>query len=297
MTAEDHSQSGAGLGASGGATRRWIIVGGLLLLVVAAGTRLIRLGQLDLWGDEIYTYIPSTDLVPNLLRWETLENESSSPLPFLEAKVSRKVFGNNAFALRLPSALHGVLGVLLLYLLVGRFTGRWGTAFASGLFLAVNPFALDHGREGRMYTQWLTAILLVTFMVCEAVRYARDPRNAAQRELGPPDSMPTGGAKPCPLDWRWWLLGVTFAYAHACNVLAVFNLLAIGLGLGLIGLITLSRNRRQGWTILLGTALATGVYLSSWALTGIAKLMFLGKGGRRSKSLARSARHPVAAKA
>ena len=53
-------------------------VGLCIVLLLAAATRLIALGSLDVWGDEVYSHDASSDLFAKLLKWETISNESSS---------------------------------------------------------------------------------------------------------------------------------------------------------------------------------------------------------------------------
>ena len=252
----------------------------LFVLLAAAASRLIGLGHLDPWMDEVYSHIASSELFPLLLRWETPGNESSSPLPFIEIKIARQIFGeHSALTLRVPSAVHGILAVGLLYIFVGRTIG-WATAFWSALLLALHPFALEWGREGRMYTQWLSSSLLMGMLAHAAVQKAR------QSQLS-------------PLDWRWWLLGMSLMLVHASNVGGTMSIAVTAAWLGMMGLTTGIRRPVEGWRILLGSkyylwkaiggmlsdirgrcillgsALAGAVYLGSWGLTGIAKMLLL----------------------
>ncbi|MEX2215442.1 MAG: glycosyltransferase family 39 protein [Phycisphaeraceae bacterium] len=246
---------------------RWGLV---IVVLIAAGTRLIGLGSLDVWMDEVYSHEASSDLLPKLLKWETVSNESSSPLPFIEQKFTRRIFGEESpLSLRLPSALHGIASVAFLYLIVG-FTIGWSAAFWAALLLAINPFALEWSREGRMYTQWTAATLLLIAMAYEAVRWTREevPRPLAEPRHRAWDN-------PIALNWRWWLTGFLFMLVHAMNVMGTMTLGGVGLWLGVMGLVELKSNARAGLRILTGAALATGVYLCSWGLTGIAKALMV----------------------
>ena len=239
-----------------GAAGRMPRAGLVFVLLLAAAARLVGLGHLDVWMDEVYSHIASSELFPLLLRWETPGNESSSPLPFIEVKIARQIFGEeSALSLRMPSALHGILAVGLLYVFVGRTIG-WATAFWSALVLALHPFALEWSREGRMYTQWLSTSLLTGMLAHAAVQRSRE-------------------ADLSPLDWRWWLLGMSLMLAHAANVEGAMTIAVVAGWLGLMGLVTMAGHRRQGVAILLGSALAGAVYLGSWGLTGIAKMLLL----------------------
>ncbi|NJL31023.1 MAG: hypothetical protein HC898_05020 [Phycisphaerales bacterium] len=66
-------------------------------------------------------------------------------------------------------------------------------------------------------------------------------------------------------DWRWWLLGLVLMLIHASAVHGLMTIAAIALALLVLAVMELPTRPRLGWKILLGSALAGGVYLSSWA--------------------------------
>ena len=237
-------------------------LGLLIVLILAAATRLIALGSLDVWGDEVYSHDASSDLFPKLLRWETASNESSSPWPFIEMKIARQVFGESSpLSLRMPSAVHGIFGVGLLYIVLGCVAG-WRIAFWSSLMLTINPHGLEWSREGRMYTQWLGALILAIGVVHSAVEDVRLRQGAWH-------------------SWRWWLTGCLLMVVHAMNVMGTMTIAGIALWLAIVALVEMKGNRIIGLRILLGSALAGAVYLGSWGLTGIAKILLL-MGGSNS---------------
>lgn len=245
-------------------------VGLCIVLLLAAATRLIALGSLDVWGDEVYSHDASSDLFAKLLKWETISNESSSPWPFIEMKVARQVFGESSpLSLRMPSAIHGILGVGLLYLVLGCVTG-WRIALWASIMLAINPHGLEWSREGRMYTQWLGALILAIGIVHSAVEDVR-LRNGQWHS------------------WRWWLTGCLLMLIHAMNVMGTMTIAGVALWLGIVALVEMKGNRVIGIRILLGSALAGAVYLGSWGLTGIAKILLLMGGsnpaGRETRPL------------
>lgn len=59
-----------------------------------------------------------------------------------------KVFGLTEFAVRLPSAIFGILGVLFIYLLTKEITGNWLTGQLAALMLAISPWHLHFSRGG-----------------------------------------------------------------------------------------------------------------------------------------------------
>lgn len=238
-------------------------LGLIVIFILAAAVRLIGLSSLDVWGDEIYSHTASSDLLPKLLRWETVDNESSSPWPFIEMKVARQVFGeSSSLSLRMPSAVHGILGVVLLYIVLTVLVD-WRVAFWASLLLAINPHGLEWSREGRMYTQWLSATIALIGIVHFAVQ----------------DVRLRGGTW---YSWRWWLTGCLFMIVHAMNVMGVMTIAGLALWLGIMAIAELKSNRLAAIRIILGSALAGAVYLGSWGLTGIAKILMLMGNAKRA---------------
>ncbi len=234
-------------------SRRAVLTLTAVVTLVALASRLVGLGALQPWGDEVYSYIASADLPALLLRWETKENQLHSPLHFIEMKVSRQVFGNGALGIRLPSALYSVTGIALLCWWVAARVGLTAAAVASA-FLILNPFVLEWSREGRMYSGLMFWTLLLVATALHGVHHVREKAGHWH-------------------DWPWWTVGLLFNLCHASAIWGITSIAAVGLWLGLMGLALLPRDRRAGLNILAGAALATVVYLLSWSLTGLGKAM------------------------
>jgi len=237
------------LGGSNGVRAGLVVV-----VLIAAAARFIGLGGLEPWEDEIYSFIGSSDLIQKQLMWTGERMTLHSPLPYVEIKLVRAVLGRSEFALRLPAALYGTLAVGAFYVLMARmFDPR--AAFFSAALLAVHPFALEWAREARMYSHWLATTAIMVALAHAAVSYARRDAEASV------------------LNWRWWLLGVVFNWAHCSALFAVTTIAAVGLWLGVIGLLALFRQPRTGGVILGGAALASFVYATGWSLSGIGRLL------------------------
>jgi 4-amino-4-deoxy-L-arabinose transferase-like glycosyltransferase len=84
-----------------------------------------------------------------------------------------KVLGLTEFAVRLPSAIFGILSVALIYFLVKEIYSRKSLALMSALVLAVNPWAL-HFSRGAWETNLATTLIIsgVLFFL----RYLRTQR-------------------------------------------------------------------------------------------------------------------------
>lgn len=136
----------------------------LLILALAAGLRLYGLGEESLWGDEGLTInrILGTSYGGFLHRGPL---ETQGPLYYLLNKAWCDAFGLSVEALRFPSAIFGVLGVLTIYHL-GRTMFDRRAGLLAALFLAVNPFALHYSQEARPYSLFmLTGVASAYFMV------------------------------------------------------------------------------------------------------------------------------------
>lgn len=134
-----------------GESRSTRIAGTLLLVVVLAAAAALRLNDLDrtsIWYDEAVSWSQSNGSLPALL--ESVATDNYPPLHNIILWMTIPVIGDGETALRLPSALLGVVAVLLTYLagklLAGRITGLTAAAL-----LALSPFHIWYSTEARMY--------------------------------------------------------------------------------------------------------------------------------------------------
>jgi tetratricopeptide (TPR) repeat protein len=123
-----------------------------LILVLALGLRLYRLEAKGLWVDEIFTVVfasAANDLGTIVSR--ALDTPlPSPPLWFLITHAFARTFGDSEFAIRLPSVLAGVLGVVAIYK-VGKLLFNRQVGLVAAFFLATSPFHVLVAREGRFY--------------------------------------------------------------------------------------------------------------------------------------------------
>jgi len=131
-----------------------------LLAFILAAASLLRLYDLDrtsLWYDEAVSWSQSNGGFGELLRSVAADNYP--PLHNILIWVSMPVLGDGEAALRLPSALLGVLAVMLMYPLGTLLAGRTAGLAAAAL-LALSPFHIWYSTEARMY-----ALLAATGLV------------------------------------------------------------------------------------------------------------------------------------
>lgn len=130
-----------------------------VLVLVAAVLRLTGLGRESMWVDEGYTKYLAT-LTPGAYLDDVRHTVRNilPPLYFTLLHGWTALAGDSETALRLPSAVAGILTVPLLHALLARLFDRTTGLLGAGL-LAVAPFHLHFAQEARMYA--LLALLCV----------------------------------------------------------------------------------------------------------------------------------------
>jgi Dolichyl-phosphate-mannose-protein mannosyltransferase len=139
-----------------------------ILTVAVFAFRFTQLHQ-SLYGDEVWTY---QDIVGrslgSVLRTVHTGAENSPPLFFVLAWFSAKL-GDPTVLIRLPSLILGTATIPLIYALgretVGRIAGMIGAAV-----VAVSPFTVYYGIEGRPYATMAFFVALSTFALVKSVR-------------------------------------------------------------------------------------------------------------------------------
>ncbi len=142
-----------------GSSLEWIGVGALTLLALAL--RLYRIeGQL--WVDEVFTLVdflraPAAEIITRF------PSQNQHLLYSLLGRASLVVFGESAFAIRLPAVLLGVATVPALYLLGRRLIGPLPAGLAAGL-LTVSYHHIWFSQNARGYSGLLFFAVLATWL-------------------------------------------------------------------------------------------------------------------------------------
>jgi len=160
--------------------KKWI----LLILLIASLLRLYGLNQGDTVNDEVFTAFRAVSLVdfneaefqttpwewfdPHIPGWAKLSFHDHPPLVFWVQHFFIKIFGENNFAFRFPSAILGILSVWLLYLL-GRkmFSQKVGLLSAAVLAATLNHVYIS--RVGMQESYVIFFILLASYFFLKAV--------------------------------------------------------------------------------------------------------------------------------
>lgn len=127
----------------------------LILITLASFFYLADLGKLPLDDyDEAGYAIVAREMIQNndYLNLTYLGKPwfEKPPLYFWLMALSGKIFGLNEFAMRFPSAIFGIVVVILTYLITKELTRSPIAAFLSGLILITMPFFLAAARHSRM---------------------------------------------------------------------------------------------------------------------------------------------------
>jgi mannosyltransferase len=144
-----------------------------LLFGLVAASLLLRLYGLNggLWYDEIATYasyarMSFADIV------KTYDSQNQSFLYSLLARASFAVFGESAWALRMPAVLFGAASVGALYLL-GREVASRAEALLAAAFLTFSYHHIWFSQNARPYTGLLFWTLLSSWLVLRALKDGR----------------------------------------------------------------------------------------------------------------------------
>jgi hypothetical protein len=149
---------------------RWETVAVAALLAVALVARLVGLNA-SLWYDEVSTLIHFIRLP-----WGELVTDFSSlnnhMFYSLQAKAAVELFGESAWALRLPALIMGMVSLVLIWWLARREVGR-GAALVTLLLLALSYHHAWFTQNARGYTGLLVWTTAATILMMSGLRRPR----------------------------------------------------------------------------------------------------------------------------
>ena len=149
----------------------------VVIILLASFLRLYKLSvnPVSLFGDELdlgyqaYSILHTgRDYYGNFMpiHFHSLA-EWRTPLYLYSAVPTVAVFGITPLGVRLPAAIFGILGVLIVYLLVKELlsygqppTEKHPTALLAAFLMAINPWSLQYSRAGFEATQMIFLLLL-----------------------------------------------------------------------------------------------------------------------------------------
>lgn len=214
----------------------------VLLAVVALASilRLYGLTRESLWNDELSTM---SRLLPGVLSeeyWAKILKDCHPPGYLLLMSGWTAIFGNGEVALRLPSALAGLLTPLATFFLGRKVYGSRG-GLAAAILCAVSPMLILYSQEARSYAivTLLTVVFahqLLTLLLAE-VSPDEPPKIALRRAVVPIVTSAVGAAL-CAYVHYSGLLTVAALGAFAwLYVLGFKRQLALPLGVACMGFV------------------------------------------------------------
>jgi uncharacterized membrane protein len=136
---------------------RWLFLG---LLLLAAALRFFDVGARDIWLDEAFSWNQATLSFTDM--FASVSRDVHPPLYQLILWLNTRLFGDSAFALRLPSVVFSLIAVALTYRLTTIISSKPAALLAMA-FATVSTFQLWYAQEARMYA--LLAMLAVGSML------------------------------------------------------------------------------------------------------------------------------------
>jgi len=141
------------------------------ILVLGVAIRFFNLGRRSLWLDEIISsHATHIDSFPALIAWVKADVDQAPA--FATVTWLLRGLGDGEVAMRLPSAVAGVLTIFAVFLLTKRlFDSR--TALIAALVTTILPFMVWYSQEARSYALLMLATTLQMLFVYRARRQGR----------------------------------------------------------------------------------------------------------------------------
>jgi mannosyltransferase len=139
------------------------------IFALAVFLRFYRLGDKQLWLDELLQVIHSSPQRFRELLLAITEDRGATPLDYLVQHVFVNVLGHSEFAVRFHAALFGALSIPVLYLLTRDLLDR-RTAYLASLLYAVYPLHHHYSQEGRPYSLFTLLTLCSYFAFLKLLR-------------------------------------------------------------------------------------------------------------------------------
>jgi hypothetical protein len=122
-----------------------------LILLGASVLRFLRIDNRDFWYDEAFTGVAIKERFWGMI--DMIIKDVHPPLYYVSVKIFSSFFGYSVFGIRLYSAIFGVLGIWVVYLLTKNLFGKKAALWASAV-MAISPFAIQYSQEARMYAMF-----------------------------------------------------------------------------------------------------------------------------------------------
>ncbi|MBS8260386.1 hypothetical protein DYI23_09175 [Roseibium polysiphoniae] len=142
------------------------------IIAVSAALRLWDLDRTSFWYDEAVSWSQSKGSLAELIALVAADNYP--PLHNLLLWLTMPIIGDSETALRLPSAIAGILSIWLVYEL-GRLVFTRNTGLLAAAILAISPFHIWYSTEARMYALFAMASLAFLIALVRTLQGDRLP--------------------------------------------------------------------------------------------------------------------------
>jgi mannosyltransferase len=212
------------------------------LVVLAAALRLATLDQQSFWYDEAFTPVHVLHSGLGATLRAVVHHENTPPLWYLLAWADARLLGDGALALRLPSALAGILTVPVVWAIGARLAGRRAAVIAAAI-VAVNPLFVWYSQEARAYGLFVLTGALAMLCFVRALDEPSARRMAAFALAGALALLTHYFAVFLLVPMALWLLRDA---AHRRTALAAAGAL-VAVGLALLPLISAQGGHGTQW--------------------------------------------------
>jgi mannosyltransferase len=212
------------------------------LVVLAAALRLATLDQQSFWYDEAFTPVHVLHSGLGATLRAVVHHENTPPLWYLLAWADARLFGDGALALRLPSALAGILTVPVVWAIGARLVGRRAAVIAAAI-VAVNPLFVWYSQEARAYGLFVLTSALAMLCFVRALDAPSARRMAAFALAGALALLTHYFAVFLLVPMALWLLRDA---AHRRTALVAMGAL-VAVGLALLPLISAQGGHGTQW--------------------------------------------------
>lgn len=140
----------------------------LAIVIIGIAVRIINLGKLNLWVDEILTYQAAQSILEK--GYPTTETGIFYPRAVLFSYISAlplKIWEFSEFVLRLPSVIFGTLTIFVTYYL-GKIVKNEIVGITSALIISLFYWQVEFSRYARMYQQFQFFFLLSLLLFFKA---------------------------------------------------------------------------------------------------------------------------------
>lgn len=207
------------------------------LTVIALLLRFWGINQ-DLWLDEIATLVGNMRMSP-LETAATFNSANQHLLNSVTGSISIRIFGESAWAVRLPALLFGVATIPVFFVLARAVTKR-AEAILAALFLTISYHHVWFSQNARGYSAMIFFAVLSTLLL---IRWLKNSNGREHKDL-------------------WW-----FSLCGALGMMSLLNYAFVLVGQFLVALVTILTTGERSRTPIL---LISGVLVATLTLLGYA---------------------------